>query len=60
MRGHQEHLNAKIQDFKNHGTHYEYTERSTKTRTGETDKPRGNTTTRVSEGMEKKEIPMSH
>ena len=40
MRGRQEHLNCKVQDFKDRGKCYEYTERSTKTRTGETDNPK--------------------
>ena len=40
MRGRQEHLNCKVQDFKDQGNYYEYTERSTKTRTGETDDPK--------------------
>ena len=38
MRGRQEQLNCKIQDFKDRGAYYEYTERSTKTRNGETEK----------------------
>ena len=40
MRGRQEHLNCKVQDFKDQGNYYDYTERSTKTRTGETDDPK--------------------
>ena len=40
MRGRQEHLNCKIQDFKDRGNYFEYTERSTKTRTGEIDHPK--------------------
>ena len=40
MRGRQKHLNCKVQDFKDQGNYYEYTERSTKTRTGETDHPK--------------------
>ena len=40
MKGRQEHLNCKVQDFKDLGNYYEYTERSTKTRTGETDDPK--------------------
>ena len=40
MRGRQEHLNCKVQDFKDQGSFFEYTERSTKTRTGETDGPK--------------------
>ena len=40
MRGRQEHLNCKVQDFKDQGNYYEYTERSTKRRTGETDDPK--------------------
>ena len=35
MRGRQEQLNCKIQDFKDRGAYYEYTERSTKTKNGE-------------------------
>ena len=40
MRGRQEHLNCKVQDFTDRGNFYEYTERSTKMRTGETDNPK--------------------
>ena len=40
MRGRQEHLNCKVQDFKDQGNYYDYTERSTKTRSGETDDPK--------------------
>ena len=40
MRGRQEHLNCKVQDFEDQGNCYEYTERLTKTRTGETDDPK--------------------
>ena len=40
MRGQQKHLNCKVQDFKDQGNYYDYTERSTKTRTGETDDPK--------------------
>ena len=40
MRGRQEHLNCKVQDFKDQGNYYDYTERSTKKRTGETDDPK--------------------
>ena len=40
MRGRQKHLNCKVQDFKDQGNYYDYTERSTKTRTGETDDPK--------------------
>ena len=34
MRDRQEHLNCKVQDFKDQGNNFEYTERLTKTRTG--------------------------
>ena len=34
MRGRQEHLNCKVQDFKERGNYFEYTEHPTKTRTG--------------------------
>ncbi|KAK3732346.1 hypothetical protein QZH41_000536 [Actinostola sp. cb2023] len=37
MRGRDEQLNCKLHDFKDKGNYFEYTERSTKTRTGETD-----------------------
>ena len=37
MKGRQEHLNCKVQDFKDQGNYYEYTVRSTKTITGKTD-----------------------
>ena len=40
MRGRQEHLNCKVQDFKDQENYYDHTERSTKTRTGETDDPK--------------------
>ena len=40
MRGRQEHLNCKVQDYTDRGNFYEYTERHTKTRTGETDNPK--------------------
>ena len=40
MRDRQEHLNCKVQDFKDRGNYFEYTERSTKTRTGEIDRPK--------------------
>ena len=40
MRGRQEHLNCKVQDFKDQGNYYDYTERSTKTRASETDEPK--------------------
>jgi len=40
MRGRQEHLNCKVHDFKDQGNYYEYTERSTETRIGETDVPK--------------------
>ena len=40
MRGRQEHLNCKVEDFKDQGNYYEYTERPTKTRNGETDDPK--------------------
>ena len=39
MRGRQEHLDCKVQDLKDRGNYYDYTERLTKTRTGETDDP---------------------
>ena len=38
LKGRQEQLNCKIQDFKDRGAYYEYTESSSKTRTGETEK----------------------
>ena len=37
MRGRQEHLNCKVQDFKDQGNYFEYNERSTKTITVEKD-----------------------
>ena len=40
MRGRQEHLNCKVQDFKDQGNYYEHTERLTKASTGETDDPK--------------------
>ena len=40
MRCRQEHFNCKVQDFTDRGNFYEYTERSTKTRTGDTDNPK--------------------
>ena len=40
MRGRKEHLNCKVQDFKDQGNYYEYTERLTKTRTGKTGDPK--------------------
>jgi len=40
VRGQQKYLNCKVQDFKNQGNYYEYTERSMKTRTGETEDPK--------------------
>ncbi|KAK3752075.1 hypothetical protein QZH41_005571 [Actinostola sp. cb2023] len=40
MRGTEEQLNCQIEDFKDYGIYFEYTERSTKTRTGELDIPK--------------------
>ena len=40
MRGRQEHLKCTVQDFKDQGNYYEYTDRSTKARTSETDDPK--------------------
>lgn len=40
MRGRQEQLKCRVDDFHNHGSYFEYTERTTKTRTGENDAPK--------------------
>ena len=40
MRGRKKHVNCKVQDFKDQGNYFDYTERSTKTRTAEKDDPK--------------------
>lgn len=40
MQGRQEQLKCRVDDFHNHGSSFEYTERTTKTRTGENDAPK--------------------